>query len=1000
MTDGRTSQLGLHAPHDPAPPTLRLWLLGGLQVTIGDRLVPATWRLRKSQSLVKLLALAPHHRLHRDQILELLWPELDPSAAVNNFHRTLHAARRALAPDQPALAASLLHLQGQVLALGTAEPLWVDVTAFEGAAAVAQRSDDPADCEAALALYRGDLLPEDCYEDWSAAPREALRETYRALLARLARMHEARGNDAGAIAALRRLIDAEPTHEDASLSLMRLYARLGQRQQVVRQYARLQAALRHELDSEPDPTTERAYQELLTSCAATMHQPRTTYRSGDRQRRHNLPIQLTSFLGRENDVAEVVRCIAMHRLVTLAGPAGCGKTRLALAVAGELAPTYPDGTWLVELGPLADPRAVPAAVAAVLEVRDEPGRALSRTLVDWLESRRRLLVLDNCEHVIEGSARLVAALLHACPNLRILATSREALRLDGELVWRVRPLKPPDALDDHAAALTPAALRDLARNPAVHLFLDRARAVQPAFSLTGDNARAVVEICRRLEGLPLALELAAARVGVLSVQQLAARLDHAIQTLSGGYRTAQPRQQTLRAALEWSERLLTPAERQLFHQLAVFAGGWTLEAAEAVCADAEIVAASVLDHLAALIDKSLVAVEADMDGARYRLLEPVRQFAWEHLAASGTAETTQGRHATYCLELAERCEPALGGPDQASWLERLEREAGNLRAALTWSVAHDGELASRLAAALARFWEVRGYLVEGRAWMERVLAAQEGPPALRAKVLSAAGTLAWRQHDYAAATKQHQASLILYRRLGDTRGIAQALNNLGAQALNQREFGRAEALLSESVTLARDLDDDIVVMALINLGLATMAGDAARSENFLTEALSVNQRLRNGYYAAVALQNLGELAYHRGDDARALALHRLSLTLAVQLQAKVHIAFSLEELAAIIARQGQAERAARLFGAAQALRAAIGSPLPLNYRAEFYDPAVAALRAALDETAHATAWAAGRALPFETAIAEAFAVTAPNSASGVSPLRAHEREIANLLAQR
>src|SRR5579885_3179113 len=419
---------------------------------------------------------------------------------------------------------------------------------------------------------------------------------------------------------------------------------------------------------------------------------------------HNLPSEVAGFVGREREVAELKRLLPQTRLLTLTGCGGCGKTRLALRVAADLVPSFPDGVWLVECAPLADSALVPRAVAAVLGVRGTAGQPLLATLAVALASRRLLLVLDNCEHLIGACARLAETLLRACPHLRILATSREPLRLPGEVTWRVPSLALP-------APGPLAALESLAQVEAVALFLDRARARQPAFTLTAQNAPAVAAICHHLGGLPLAIELAAAQMGALTPAQIADRLDDALRLLGGGSRTL-PRQETLRATLDWSYALLSGAEQRLFRRLAVFSGGFDVAAVEGACADEGRAPADALPLLAALVEKSLVEPQVEGGNARYRLLEPMRQYAAERLAAHGELEAMRRRHALYFLSLAEEAEPWLTSGARGPWIERLATEQHNLRAALAWSrhatEEGDGEVGLRLAGALCWFWNLRG----------------------------------------------------------------------------------------------------------------------------------------------------------------------------------------------------------------------------------------------------------------------------------------------------
>jgi DNA-binding SARP family transcriptional activator len=482
---------------DGEPKVVRLWLLGNFKVSVGHRIIgEKQWRLKKAGSLLKLLALAPGHRLRREQAMELLWPGLDPEAAANNLHYALHVARRTLEPASPGnIASRYLTLREALLALCPDGPLWVDVEAFERAAATARRSREPAAYRAAVELYVGDLLPEDRYEPWAEERREHLRRSHLALLLERAGLHEEREEYGPAIESLRRAAAEEPTREEAHANLMRLYALTGRHQEAILQYERLRNALREQLDEEPGAEIKRLLEEIREGQVRTAPSP-----SVDRPSKelvgpspNNLPASLTSFVGREKALLEVKRLLSMTRLLTLTGAGGAGKTRLAMEVARDLLGAYPEGVWLVELAPVSDPALTPQAVAAALGVREQPGRPLTDTLTDHLRAKDSLLVLDNCEHLVDAAAHLAAALLESCPKLRILATSREPLGVPGEAVWTVPPLSLPDA--GRASSV-----EGLMASEAVQLFLDRTSSRLPGFGLGEENAGAVGRICRKLEG--------------------------------------------------------------------------------------------------------------------------------------------------------------------------------------------------------------------------------------------------------------------------------------------------------------------------------------------------------------------------------------------------------------------------------------------------------------------------------------------------------------------
>ncbi len=803
---------------------------------------------------------------------------------------------------------------------------------------------------------------------------------------------------------------------------------------------------------------------------------------------NNLPsLQLTSFIGREREMAEIKRLLSTAHLVTLMGPGGTGKTRLGLQVAADLLEQFPNGVWLAELAPLSDPALVPQTVATVFGVREQPGRALLDTLVDYLRARELLLVLDNCEHLVEASAHLAHSLLRGCPKLRILATSREALGTAGEVPYRVLPLTRPDPR-------RVVSFEGLTQFDAARLFMERAVLSNPAFVVTDTNAPAVAQVCHRLDGIPLAIELAAARAKVLSVEQIAQRLDDRFRLLTGGRRTGLPHHQTLRAAVDWSYDLLSEEERLLFRRLSVFAGGFTLEAAEAVCAGEGIGEFDVLDLVARLVDKSLALTEELHGDIRYRLLETIRHYSRERLQESGETDLVRRRHLDWYLGLAERAEPELRGPEQVTWLERLETDHDNLRAALEWTRTDEGGVQAglRLAGAVHRYWALRGYLREGRGWLEGALSSDGGSTTARAKAAYGAAVLAFAQGDYAQAEALCRESLAQYRLSGDTLGMALSLNVLGSVARNradydqttqllveslahsrqsghkwalaetlnilgimvraQRDHGRAKALLEESLALWRELGDKWgLAFALGSLGVvARFQGDYARARALHEESLALRRELGDKYTlaislgslgtvaldqgdyerarelfeeslvlcrelgikvdAAAALGNLGIVAHHQGDDGRATALlkeslalwqemgnkpaiaaclsvlgmvahsqgdyqraaeqYRESLSLSAKQGDKLGIAKGLAGLARGAVAQGQCERAARLFGAAEALREAVGMPLPVSDRAA-YDQSVAAIRARLDDAAFTAAWAEGRATPLEKLIDEA-----------------------------
>lgn len=944
-------------------------MFNGFRVSIGSRVIDGgRWRHSKATALVKLLALAPGHQRHREDVMNLLWPELDGKAASNNLRQALHWARQAL-ETAPRASSGYLARRGDLLVMCPGGRLWVDVEAFEEAASVARRSREPALYRTALDFYAGELLPEDRYEEWVEGRRTRLRGTYLGLLVELAELHEERGETEQAVEALEKVVAEEPTREEAQVGLMRLYALTGRRVEALGQYERFQETLSREVTAEPGPAGRRLYGDITAKRFPALHSPPAVYSVGEHSaaRRHNVPAARSTFVGRERELVKVKRELSMTRLLTLTGAGGSGKTRLALEVIGDLVGAYLDGVWVVELAPLSEAELVPQAVASALGVRERPGRPLIDDLADHLRDKDLLLVLDNCEHLIEAAARITDVLLSGCPRLKVLATSREALRVGGEVVWLVPSLTLP-----HPEV--PASTDKLQRSEAVRLFAQRARSRRPGFGLTERNGRAVAEICRRLDGIPLALELAAARVGTLSAEQILDRLDDSLLLLRGGGRTTAPRHQTMQGTLEWSYGLLSEAEQRLFERLSVFAGGWVLEAGETVGAGEGISKDEVLDLLECLADKSLVVVteEDGQDSPRYRLLEPVRQYAWAKLKDSGGAEASRRRHALWFLALAEEAEKGLTGPQDLVWLRQLEIEHDNLRAALRWFLERgETELGLRLAAALGKdFWRASDRLREGLQWLEAALAGAGGPSPTRAKALAYAGWIAWERLDFERSTVFSEEALALSRELGYKEGTAAALYSLGMVAIHdQMRAEEAWALLEKCLVLRRELEDDVgAARTLQKLGLISVVRrDFARAQALYEEAMDLVQKTGDKVGRAVTLWLGGLTSLGLGNHERVKDLCREGLAVARQIEHTHAVTLILHVLGASAADAGSPARSARLWGAAESLLDALGLGLGPAER-YFYEPYFATARTRLGEEAFEMAWAEGRSMTIEESI--------------------------------
>jgi predicted ATPase/DNA-binding SARP family transcriptional activator len=1088
-------------------------------------------RTRKELWLLAWLLLHHDREVDRDWLASLFWPDSGEQGALQNLRRSLTNLRAVLGSE----AQRLLSPTPRTLRLDVSEAD-IDVLAFD--AAIKRGECDSL--KTAVELYRGPLL-ESCPEEWILPEREARQQAYFHALETLAADAIAHTHYGEAARYLHQLLASDPARESAVCALMQTLAAQGDTAAITQVYRNFRLYLHQELNTAPAEQTAALYRQL--SQTAPVHAaafPAAPPTAGLTRR---LPVPLTPLIGREEEIEAVCACLQAHRLVTLTGTGGVGKTRLAIAVAENALNRFADGVWFVDLAPLADPALVPRAIASTLGMHEESNRTLEQTLTAFLHPKSALLLLDNCEHLIDASAHWVNVLLKHCPDIRLVATSREALQVLGEQVVRVPSLPVPSEAELSGNEKNLASV--LLEFASVRLFVTSATSVRATFRLTPQNAKAVASLCHRLDGIPLALELAAARIGSLSIEEINNRLSERFRLLTGGRRPNLPRHQTLRALIDWSYDLLTEPEKTLLCRLSVFAGGWTLQAAEAVCSgvgcrvsgvgdmpgDAGAVLSrnavspyksptpntrnqkpetrnryptpdtryptpeEVLEWLLSLVDKSLVMFEEQANGtSRYRLLETIRQYGLERLEKAGELAAWRRRHRDYFLGLAEEAESQLYGQEQADWLERLETEHDNLRAAIGWCLEEGAEAGLRLTGSLLRFWDVRGHFSEGREWIMAVLARPDAqaPTQARAKALLGAGLFARRQTEYTLAAALHEESLAICRGLGEPLGIARALGNLGLVAWDQgryaqarshyeealeifrelgdnrriaatlhalalvtgdqgdyararslyeevlamyremedkrhiatvlhslgfmlrekHDYGRARSLSEESLAMCRELGDKQgiassltnlgevarelgdyelarslyeeslaisremgertgIALSIANLGLVACAlGDYARARSLGEESLAICRELGSQRHIAAVLNDLGKVAAHQGETVAAQTRYAESLTIRRELGDKLGIALSLEAFADLLTVQGQFGRAARLWGAAEALRQAILAPLSPKER-ETYDRSLTAARTALGEEAFAAAWAEGQAMSLEEASAYA-----------------------------
>jgi predicted ATPase/DNA-binding SARP family transcriptional activator len=969
-------------------------LLGPFEVLHGGRPVgPAG---TKRRGLLAMLVLRANYAVSAAELIDGLWADNPPPSATNLVQGYVSAWRKALEPGRPGRGGGdRLVTAGPAYRLRI-EPGELDLDQFteavssaQSAAAVGSHRDAAERLGGALKLWAGPPLADLAGLPFHRAAADRLEELrLQALEAwSAAALHTGRAQDV--LAALQDARKRDPLRERLSELAMWALFQDGRQAEALVTYEQTRRLLADELGADPGAGLRRMHTRVLrqdpTLRAVSEPPPRTASPSelkGEpvepqpgRQGTdpglwptpseprtkgsvatspNNLPMALTSFVGREGEIEEITGLFASTRLLTLTGPGGCGKTRLAIRVAETLLGRYRDGIWLVELGTRPDRSALTGVLQAVtlaLGVRETAETALIDGLVHHLRDRDLVLVLDNCEHLAQACADLSQRVLSACAGIRIVATSRARLGVPGEVEWPVPALQVPDE------ERTPPLAR-LPDYPSIRLFIDRAKAVLPRFALTESNGAGVAAICARLAGIPLAIELAAARVRMLSIKQIAGRLDMQLGLLSDSARYGPTRQRTLRGTMDWSYDLLAPREQVLFARLSVFVGSFSLEAAEEIAGDN----GSGLDVFAGLVAQSLVVVDWYEESARYRLLEPVRQYAAERLAQQGETSNVRARHAAYYVRLAEQAESKLqGGTEQAGWFRRLELERHNLRGALQ-DLTETGDMVgvARLVSSLWRFFLVQGVLTDGRRLLGQALNHPSVAGEIRARALRTAGIFAHEQRDYEQAAAWYTEGLELFQAADNKVDAASILANLGLLAVDQSRFDEAVPLMEENLQLRQEIGDDSgTALALDNLGmLALHQGDLPAARELLEKSLVMFRTAEDMAGESVALNNLSRIAMRQGDADGATVLYGRGLLLNRELADQWSTGYCLEGLAEIAAGREQMTDAASLLGAAATLRERAGDALSVTDEAE-HQRLLARVRTTLGKAEFEQAWSRG-----------------------------------------
>ncbi|HLO33260.1 MAG TPA: BTAD domain-containing putative transcriptional regulator [Anaerolineales bacterium] len=896
----------------------------------------------------------------------MLWPDSLEETARDNLRHALWRMRKAL---EAASSTRFLHAVDVAISFKESPDYWLDAAELEKL----NEHTSADELSAVLSEYQGELLP-GFYDEWVVLEREHLYSIFEHHMARLLSLLQAEQRWLDILDWGERWIKLGQKPEPAYRALMTAHAAKGDMSKVAATYERCAKSLK-EFGMEPSEQTKELYKNLksgkeVPKAVSVEAKPIAKVPSS------NIPVPLTSFIGRQKELQEIAKLVSSSRLVTLTGPGGVGKTRLAIQTSNKLVSKFKDGVWWINLVALKDASLVPQSVAKVVNIGEVPNQPLIETLARNLQSRQILLVLDNCEHLISACAQLADYLLGTCKNLRILATSREALDILGETAWAVPSLALPKAKES-------LSVKSLNQFESIHLFKDRAMLAQPRFELTDQNAKLVVQICQRLSGMPLAIELAAARTKMMMVEEIAKRLDDRFSLLTSGNRAALPRHQTLRAAIDWSYGLLNDPERILFRRLAAFIGGFTLDAAEAVCSFGELRRDQVFDLLGRLVDKSLVIAEptSTLNETRYFLLETIREYAREKLLEAAEEDFMRDLHLEFFANFAERIEPLLFD-GHATWNDRLYLDIENIEAALQWSMIHRNnepvhQSAKRVQFGLSLVGALSWFLVT-RAPHELALLKQALAQPIaaqktlaRAKALNTAGFLDWTARYLDEGRAFLEEALSIGRKLKNTLTVAWSHAYLGAIADFQGDYARANLFLEQAISLSPELGEWGKLVSAFALTLQgdtlTQQANLLRARGVFENSISLLRELESKNWLAYAVRLFGYLELREGNYDRSLAYFKESLWLNREVGHHVGKIAGITSIAAYLVARSQLVSAAKLFGAVDALVEAANTPLVATDRME-YEHYFAEVHNQLDGAAFAKAWGDGHAMILEQAI--------------------------------